>query len=140
MVEDGGTRIARRFIEAIPLAKALEMRLVRVGDGAVEIAMPWAAALAGDSQSGVIHGGAVSALLDTACGAAVMSRPDRPATTATLDLRIEHLRHATPGQELRAVATCRHVTPRIIFVGAHAWDDDEAQPFATATGAFTHGS
>jgi hypothetical protein len=69
-------RIARQFIEAIPFSKALGMRLDEIGDGVAVISMPYDPALVGDPQSGVIHGGAVSALMDTCGGAAVMCHPE----------------------------------------------------------------
>jgi uncharacterized protein (TIGR00369 family) len=91
-------QIARQFIEAIPHSRALGMKLTDMGEGVAEIEMPYDEKLVGDPESGVIHGGAVSALMDTCCGAAVMSHPANPGGTATIDLRIDYMRAATPGQ------------------------------------------
>ncbi len=129
--------IARHFIEAIPHSRALGMRLHTVGDGTAEIEMEYDPRFVGDPKTGVIHGGAVSALMDTCGGAAVMSHSRAPAATATIDLRIDYMRPATPGQRIRAKATCYHVTRSVAFVRAVAVDDDTDRPVATATGAFT---
>ena len=67
--------IARQFIEALPHSHALGMRLESISEGSATISMPYDTRLIGDPATGVIHGGAVSALMDTACGAAVMSHP-----------------------------------------------------------------
>ncbi|WP_420395231.1 PaaI family thioesterase [Nioella sp.] len=130
-------RIAKQFIEAIPFSKALGMSLDDIGDGFAVISMPWSEDLVGDPHSGVIHGGAVSALMDTCGGAAVMSHPDAPAGTATIDLRIDYMRPATPGQRIIARAECYNVTRSVGFVRASAFDEDEDRPVATAAGAFT---
>jgi uncharacterized protein (TIGR00369 family) len=130
-------RIARQFIEAIPFSKALDMRLDEIGDGVAVISMPYNPALVGDPQTGVIHGGAVSALMDTCGGAAVMCHPEALAATATIDLRIDYMRPAKPGDRITARAHCYHVTRSVAFVRAEAWDGDEGRPVAAATGAFT---
>ena len=137
MAETDRTKTARQFIEAIPFSKALSMSLDEIGNGSAVISMPYNSDLVGDPASGVIHGGAVSALMDTCGGAAVMSHPDMPTATATIDLRIDYMRAATPGQSIRAEATCYHVTRAVAFVRATAFDEDTDNPVAAATGAFT---
>lgn len=129
---------ARKFIEAIPFSRALGMVIEGIGDGDCTVSMPWDRRLIGDPATGVIHGGAVSALLDTASGAAVLSHPQaRALATATLDLRIDYMRPATVGQRIVAHAQCYHVTRSVAFVRAQAFDDDRDRPVAAATGAFT---
>lgn len=131
------TDTARLFIAALPHSHALGMQLEQIGEGSATITMPYSPALVGDPETGVIHGGAVSALMDTACGAAVMSHPQAGFSTATLDLRIDYMRPATPGQTIRTRAECHHVTRSVAFVRAVATDEDESRPVAMATGAFT---
>ncbi|APX90292.1 thioesterase [Brevirhabdus pacifica] len=135
--EDRMQRLARQFIEAIPYSKALSITLDEIGEGAAVLSMPYDPALVGDPQTGVIHGGAVSALMDTCGGAAVMAHPSGPMATATMDLRIDYMRAATPGQRITARAECYHITRSVAFVRAVALDEDTDRPVATASGAFT---
>lgn len=129
--------VARKFMEAIPHASELGLCLDHIGDGQATISLPYDERLIGDPKTRVIHGGVVSTAIDTCCGAAVMSHPSAPGGTATIDLRIEYLRAARPGQTLVARATCHHVTRSVAFVQATATDDDTGNPVATATGTFT---
>lgn len=128
---------AHQFIYALPHARALGMQVETMHDGEVSLSMPYADHLVGDPRTGVVHGGAVSALMDTCCGAAVMTHPKNTGSTATIDLRIEYLRAATPGQTIVAKASCYHVTRSVAFVRAMAVDADEENPVAMATGTFT---
>jgi uncharacterized protein (TIGR00369 family) len=129
--------LARVFIEAIPHAKALGIRLVEIGTAEARMAVGYDARLVGDPETGVLHGGVVTALLDSCCGTAVMVHPTGAIGTATIDLRIDYMRASTPGADLNAHAVCYHATRNVGFVRAVAWEDDEARPVATATGAFT---
>lgn len=128
---------ARLFLESLPYAQKLGMQLIGLGAGKAEIRMPYDERLIGDPSTGVLHGGAISALMDTASGASVMCHPAAPASTATLDLRIDYMRPATPGQTVTARAECHHVTRSVAFVRVIATDADEARPVAMGTGTFT---
>ncbi|CUH63970.1 putative domain 1 [Thalassovita gelatinovora] len=132
-------KMAQQFIAAIPHANELGMQYTEVNEGFAAMQMPYDARFIGDPQTKVIHGGAVFALLDTTCGAAVMSHPKMKGHTATIDLRIDYMRPATPGQTIRTRATCYRMTRSVAFVRAEALDDSDEHPVATATGTFTVG-
>ncbi len=131
------TSFARDFMDSIPHSRELGMRITEMGAGRAEITMGYDSRFIGDPETGVIHGGAVSALMDTCCGTAVMSHPQVSGATATIDLRIDYMRAATPGQTITARAECYHVTRSVAFVRATTYDEDFDRPVATATGAFT---
>ncbi|WP_121063409.1 PaaI family thioesterase [Chachezhania antarctica] len=115
----------------------MNMRFIDVGEGWAEMGLPYDTRFVGDPKTGVIHGGALSALMDSCCGAAVLNHPAGHGGTATIGLRIDHLRAATPGQEITVRATCYHATRSVAFVRATAHDDDTETPVATAAGTFT---
>jgi len=137
LMPDQRNALIHQLFAAMPHFKALGMELGEIGDGKATISMPYDKRFIGDPETGVISGGAVSALMDTSSGAAVMCHPTGTMGTATLDLRIDYMRPATPGQRITARAECYHVTRTVAFVRATATDDDVDRPVATATGTFT---
>ncbi|ABE38367.1 Phenylacetic acid degradation-related protein [Rhodopseudomonas palustris BisB5] len=116
------------------------LKLDRFAPAQAWSSLPYHPVFVGDTRTGVIHGGVVTAMLDESCGMAVqLALPDTPAI-ATLDLRIDYLRPATPGQAIRAHAHCYHLTRSIAFVRATAYQDSEADPIASATAMFMIGA
>lgn len=128
--DPGGTLMA-----GLPFSGAIGMRLHRAADGVAVLSVPYGPDLVGDPATGVMHGGVVTALLDTACGTAVMARLGLRAV-ATLDLRIDYMRAATPGRAVWARAECYRLTRAIGFARAVAYHDDPDDPVAAAAGAF----
>ena len=130
-------KTARQFIEALPFCHALGMRIDSTSEAEAEMSMPYSQAIVGDPETGVVHGGAVSALLDTCGGMAVFLHPESTAPTATLDLRIDYMRPAKVGERITAWSKVYNVTRSVAFVRGIAFDTDRDLPVATATGAFT---
>ena len=50
------------------------------------------AELVGNPETGVVHGGVITTLLDSVCGLAVFSSFTQMRPVATLDLRIDYLK------------------------------------------------
>ena len=61
------SKIATQFMRAIPFSAELSMSLDLIENGNAIISMPYDSRFIGDPHTGIIHGGAVSSLLDT-CG------------------------------------------------------------------------
>ena len=127
----------KKFFMNLPFSKFLGLTLDRLGNGEATMTMPYQKKLIGDPKSGVIHGGVVTTLLDSCCGAAVMTAGNPKTSTATIDLRIDYMRPAKPESIIIAEAMCYRVTNSVVFVRANAQDGSKKTPIATATGAFT---
>lgn len=124
-------------ITTLPHAAELGLQVLGAETDHAVMMVPYDARLVGDPETGVIHGGVVTTLLDTCCGLAAMLSRTRPLSTATLDLRIDYMRPATPGREIHARARCHRATRSVAFVQATAYHpEDEDKPIATATAAF----
>ena len=116
------------------------LRMDRFAPGEAWSTLPYRPVFVGDSDTGVIHGGVVTAMLDESCGMAVQLALDATRAIATLDLRIDYQKPATPGLDIKAHAVCVRVTRSIAFVRATAYQEEESEPVATATACFMIGA
>jgi uncharacterized protein (TIGR00369 family) len=135
------SRAIAQLVEAIaqfvPHNRAIGIRFVSLTAGRVTLALPYDAKLVGNPLTGVVHGGAITALLDAACGLAVLVKLGEPVPLATLDLRIDYLRPATPTKEVHGRAECFKVTQHIAFVRSEAFHEGgEGDLVAVANGTF----
>ena len=129
-------RYVEQFVTHLPHARALGVELVSCDEllGRVVVRQPWREELVGDPSTGVLHGGVITALLDTLGCACVIARARRPQ--GTLDLRIDYLRPATTRQELLGDAECYRVTRHVAFVRGTCHHGDPARAVASLTATF----
>ena len=125
------------FRDGVPHNKAAGIEIVHVshGEGVAVLRLPWAENLVGDPETGILHGGAITTLMDACCGAAVFMKIAQPIPIATLDLRIDYLKPATPRVAVLARAGCFKVTRHVAFVRATAYHEPD-DVIASGTGTF----
>jgi uncharacterized protein (TIGR00369 family) len=129
-------RLGWTFMEGVPHNKALGISIIELVEGSGKMRLPYQEKLIGNPETGVIHGGAISSLMDTCCGAAVFMKLEDLPRIATLDLRIDYLKPAAPPLDVIAHATCYKCTRNVAFVRCIAYHDDPDDPIASAAGAF----
>lgn len=124
------------FIDPVPHHRALGMRYVDSGIGRVVFEVPWAPHLVGDPDTGIVHGGVLTASFDAALGGSVISKMPTLCRIVTLDLRIDYLRPAKTRQTIRIEAECNRLAKQVAFARGIAHDGDAGDLIATATGTF----
>ena len=109
--EESTTELVRRLI---PLCATLGMRAEAYGPGEVALALDWAPELC--TAGGLLHGGVVMALADSA-GAlcAFLNLPDGATSTATIESKTNFLGAVRAGC-VRASSRPLHVGSRTIVV------------------------
>lgn len=124
-----------------PHSRAIGMQLVSVEPDVAILMVPYAPRLVGNPDTGVVHGGVITSLLDNASGLSVGCHTGERKGMATLDLRIDYMRPATPGENVYARAECYKVTNNIAFVrgiACHSKDGELqlADPIASCVATF----
>ena len=115
---------------------ALGGEVENFGSGHGRIRLPFRPWLVGNPDTGVIHGGVITALLDQACGMAVGSALRAPAMIATLDLRIDYMKPAKPDIDLIVESECLKIAHEVAFTRGYAFQTTRDEPVAIATATF----
>ncbi|TNE56691.1 MAG: PaaI family thioesterase [Alphaproteobacteria bacterium] len=124
----------------VPHAQQLGMQVVQVRREACTAKIPYDDKLVGDPDTGVVHGGVITSLLDNTSGVAVTCALDVFRTMATLDLRIDYMHPATPGSDIFGFCHCFKVTRNVAFVRGIAYHDSPDNPIATSMASFMLGT
>src|SRR5687767_3601595 len=105
----------RRLMEShSPYNKLLGIRVETLEGGRALLWLTPRAEFVGDPRRGSLHGGVLSALIDTAGGAAAWSTLDAlEDAVSTVDLRVDYLEPATVGADLRADALLDRKSTRL---------------------------
>lgn len=121
---------------ANPWGKTMGFRPTRIERGKVWALQPYDEKLLGDPETGVIHGGVITTLLDNLSGMSCAVTMEEFRFVATLDLRIDYMRPADKGRDIIGEAECYHLTKSVAFTRAWAYHETRDKVIATAQGAF----
>ena len=125
-----------RYVRQVGHGGALGIDYVAHGEDWAELSLPYDEKLVGMPTAGIIASGPIISLMDMATSVAIWIKLDRFRHQATLDLRVDYLRTATPGRPVIGRGECYAVTRSIAFVRGVAHDGDAADPVAHVTGTF----
>lgn len=114
----------KAVIEPLAHCRCLNIQVVAASKGRLTLRLPYSKNIIGDPNTMVIHGGAITALMDTACGFAGISALDGFSIAPTMDLKIDYLNMAIPNKALIAEASVYCVKKSIIFTEAVAFHED----------------
>lgn len=114
----------------------LGIRYVDHGANWCELALPYDARLVGDVEAGILASGPIVTLMDMATSISIWVRSGMFRPQATLDLRVDYLRPATPGKTVTGRGECYRLTRNIAFVRGQAHDGDAQHPLAHVAGTY----
>jgi uncharacterized protein (TIGR00369 family) len=112
-------RRIHKAIKTVPFARFLGLELEQVASGTATLAVNARKELT--QNQGLVHGGAIASLIDTATAFAIISLIAPSEKVTTVDLTISYLRPAVRGR-LKAVATVVRAGRRLFVVSAEVFD------------------
>ncbi|MDR9424190.1 MAG: PaaI family thioesterase [Marinobacter sp.] len=124
-----------RFVNTLSQARELGLVTRDAGEGYLVLELPYSEHIIGNPDTGAIHGGAITTLMDTASGSVMICALDHFELCPTLDLRVDYMHPAEPGKPVFARAETYKVTPNIIFTRCEAYQE-EGNTIANCVGTF----
>jgi uncharacterized protein (TIGR00369 family) len=106
------------------------------GDDWVELLLPYRENLVSDPLTGILASGPIFTLMDMATSMAIWLKSGLFRPQATLDMRVDYLRPATPGKTVVGRGQCYRLTKSIAFTRGEAHDGNPADPLAHVAGTF----
>ena len=128
--------ILKRMIPELKHCKLLGILVKKINKGSILLELPYSKDIIGNPETGVIHGGALTTLMDNACGFSAISALDDSSIAPTLDLRIDYMRAAEPNKAVLGKAEVYRTTRNVLFSRGIAFQDDESNPIAHCTATF----
>lgn len=127
-------RVAR-FINTLNQARELGLSVTDARKGSLTLCLPYSDRIIGNPDTGVIHGGAITTLMDTTSGCVILCSLDDFELCPTLDLRVDYMRPAEPHKPVYARAETYKVTRNIIFTRCEAYQEG-GETIANCVGTF----
>ena len=125
----------RRFIGTLNQGRELGLTVTSAKAGQLTLCLPYSDRIIGNPDTGVIHGGAITTLMDTTSGSVIMCSLDDFELCPTLALRVDYMRPAEPHKPVYARAETYKVTRNIIFTRCEAYQEP-GETIANCVGTF----
>jgi len=129
-------RLMADMLASIRASVVLGMKVEGARKGWLSMSLPYSEDIIGDPQTGVVHGGAITTLLDTCCGFVSATAGESFSFRPTLDLRVDYMRAADPGKIVIAEARPYRYTKHVVFTRGVAHQGDPDFPIAYAQATF----
>ncbi|MGB0894832.1 MAG: PaaI family thioesterase [Parashewanella sp.] len=134
------TTLAKRFVNQLTQCRRLNIQVHEASEHHVLMELPYSEQHIGYPETGVIHGGVITTLMDTACASAticaIKQKYDSLEISPTLDLRVDYMKSAKPNHAVFVLAECYRLSSSIVFTRAITYQDSIDEPIAHAVGAF----
>jgi uncharacterized protein (TIGR00369 family) len=128
------------LVAHVPHSVRLGITVLEVRPNECWMKVAYDESLIGNIETRVVAGGVITTLLDQACGSSVMVSLDELKSIATLDLRIDYMKPATPGLDIIGYSHCYKLTRNVAFTRGIAYHTSPDEPIATAVGTFMLGA
>jgi uncharacterized protein (TIGR00369 family) len=106
------------------------------GDSWAMLKLSYQSRLVSEEASGILASGPIFTMMDMATSMSIWLKTEKFQPQATLDLRIDYLRPATPGLDVFGRGECYKLTRSIAFVRGIAHDGDPDNPVAHVAGTY----
>lgn len=124
---------AERFLATLQHAQVLGLTVVAATPDSVVMRLPYQPQVIGDPDSGTLHGGSLTTLVDTASGTAVFSVLPGFELCPTLDLRLDYMQGARSGCDLLAVARVVRVASQVVFTECRVYECEHTAEYSSAS-------
>ena len=127
----------RLIVPNLKHCKLLGIDVIDADIGQLTLKLPYTEGIIGNPDTRVIHGGALTTLMDTACGFAAIAALSEPGICPTLDLRIDYMGPASPGLDVYGEAEAYRVSNNVVFARGIAYHQEQKnEPIAHCTASF----
>jgi len=116
---------AERFVGTLRHCQVLGLTVESASAEALVMRLPYSDKIVGNPMTGVVHGGSLTTLMDTACGTAVFAVLPGFELCPTLDLRMDYMKAATPDQDLLAEARVVRVAHSVVFTQCEVYQGNK---------------
>jgi len=127
---------AERFIGLLRHCQVLGIQVKEADSESLTLELPYSETHVGNPTSGVIHGGVLTTLMDTACGTMVINALPEFELCPTLDLRVDYVRAAEPKKSIFAFAEAYRVSRNVVFTRCTVHQGDLESPVANCVATF----